>query len=112
MAVRTNLVGQLNNIRVQEGNKATVAYLSIGVKNAYKNKGGEYEGKYSRTFYDVKFFATTDNQKKFLENTLRKVAEDKGIIAVDARIEPNVYEKDGKQQYGLQLIADNVAPYL
>lgn len=110
----TTLAGLLQSVKEISGPDANVKVfdLTIGVKNKYKNKEGEHAGKYGREFISTKFYARSPEQAKFVNETLTKVVEEKGNIAVVAELRNESYEKNGEKVYRLVPIVQDITPFI
>lgn len=94
------LTGRLTKdgeIRTSDNENHTTIYSnSIAVNRNYKNK----EGKYDTDFFDFKLFNASDNFTKYLTKGKQ--------VLVLGRIQKRKYEKDGKEKYLTEIIAENI----
>lgn len=112
---QVQLAGVINKIqRLTQGDKETQVYaITVGVKNEYPNKEGEHKGKYGRQFFEVKHFANSEKAQKFVEETLAKVEREKTPVAVRGELRNNNYTNaDGEKQYRVDIVAQDIIPFL
>lgn len=109
-------VGPFTITQLSENEKVTVYDLTIQERNNYKEKSGEFEGQYGRTFIPAKLFADTPEKKRFVEETLIPLSADNQNqpIKVELRYKNNSYTKQGdsKPTYNDGYIVDQITPYL
>lgn len=84
------------------GNGNTLVRLSLAVGGGYYNKQTNAWVD-STSFFDVAYFG--ERAKKYVEE-LTKGRE----VIVEYHLRQNVWEKDGKKNYSVELVADNVRP--
>ena len=106
---KTTFTGRLQDVKVfqKEGNKNYV--LTIREQNDYKNKTGEFAGKYGSQFFDVRFFAKTEKQEEFIENVIApRKGDNNKIMSVECEIRNNNFtDKDGNNHYENQFVAQD-----
>ena len=110
MAVNTKLTGRVQEVRKFENEgKLPTFVITMRVQNDYKNKSGEHAGKYGSKFYDVKYFPRTEAQVGLIENTIAKrQGQNDKIMTIEADVLPNQFtDKDGKEHFELQLVAQD-----
>lgn len=106
--VNTKVTGAVQSVKEFNNKENTMFSITMKVVNDYRNKSGDYAGKYGSKFYDVKFFTKTDAQVKFVKYVIepRSKKYDK-VMTIEADVEPTSFEKNGETRYELQLVAQN-----
>lgn len=109
-------VGPFTITQLSENKNVTVYNLTVRERNNFKEKSGEYEGQYGRTFIPAKLFADTPEKKHFVEETLIPLSADNQNqpIKVELRYRNNTYTKQGdsKPTYDNGYIVEQITPYL
>jgi len=116
--MKCTTVGKL--VRVQELSKndnVTIYALTVGEKNAFKQKQGEYAGSYGRTFVEGLFFANTQNKVDFIENTVKplvagKDSKDFTPVKMDLTFHNNNYANAEEKVYKNEFHVEQFVPFL
>lgn len=110
--------GKLVSVReLSNTNGIKVYSITVGVKNTYKEKSGEYAGTHGRTFVNAKFFADTENKVNFIENTVKPLVagkEDKEFtpVSMDVQFRNNNYGNADNKVYSDEFVVQQFTPYL
>ncbi|MEK3992681.1 single-stranded DNA-binding protein [Robertmurraya sp. FSL R5-0851] len=91
------LTGRLTKDVELRGGENKVGVLTIAVNRKYTNQQGEREA----DFPQVKTF------KKLADNCAKYLTKG-SLVAIDAELRTGFYDKDGKRQYTMELIANDV----
>lgn len=91
------LTGRLTKDVELRGGENKVGILTIAVNRKYTNQQGERDA----DFPQVKTF------KKLAENCAKYLTKG-SLVAIDAEIRTGSFEKDGKRQFTMELIANDV----